>query len=91
MARITVEKCLESIENRFELTIVASKRARQLALHGRPCKLENLSDKATVSALREIESGLIEKDDIEAIDREIEEAAELQSSAPPALAEGGYF
>ena len=43
MARITVEDCLENVDNRFELVMIGSKRARQLAVEGRaalvPCLL----------------------------------------------------
>jgi len=53
MARITVEDCLENIDNRFELVMVASKRARQLA-NGAHAMVEWENDKPTVVALREI-------------------------------------
>jgi DNA-directed RNA polymerase omega subunit len=55
MARITVEDCLEVVDNRFELVMMAAKRARQLA-NGVEPKLDNseLDDKPTVLALREI-------------------------------------
>jgi DNA-directed RNA polymerase subunit omega len=59
MARVTVEDCLENVANRFELVMVASKRARQLATGGKdPLVLEE-SDKSTVIALREIAEGLV--------------------------------
>jgi DNA-directed RNA polymerase subunit omega len=59
MARVTVEDCLENVANRFELVMVASKRARQLATGGRdPLVLEE-SDKPTVIALREIAEGFV--------------------------------
>ncbi len=61
MARVTVEDCLESMDNRFQLVMVASKRARQLA-NGREAHLEWENDKPTVMALREITAGLITKD-----------------------------
>jgi len=58
MARITVEDCLEHVDNRFHLVLVASRRARQLANNVQPLlPLEN--DKPTVMALREIAAGLI--------------------------------
>ncbi len=53
MARVTVEDCLENVDNRFELVLVASKRARQLA-NGAESELEWENDKPTVLALREI-------------------------------------
>ncbi|VCU72573.1 DNA-directed RNA polymerase subunit omega [Pigmentiphaga humi] len=56
MARITVEDCLKQIPNRFKLTLVATYRARQLA-QGHAAKLET-RDKPTVTALREVASGM---------------------------------
>jgi DNA-directed RNA polymerase subunit omega len=62
MARVTVEDCLENVANRFELVMVASKRARQMATGGKdPLVLEE-SDKPTVIALREIAEGHITPD-----------------------------
>ena len=60
MARITVEDCIERIPNRFELVLVATKRARQIA-HGSPLLILQERDKATVIALREIAEGLVDK------------------------------
>ena len=62
MARVTVEDCLEHVENRFELVMVASKRARQLAVRGAQPLVEWENDKPTVVALREIAEGLIKPD-----------------------------
>lgn len=59
MARITVEDCLNNVENRFELVMVASKRARQIATGGKLPLVDEDGDKPTVIALREIEQGLI--------------------------------
>jgi DNA-directed RNA polymerase subunit omega len=59
MARVTVEDCLENVANRFELVMVASKRARQLATGGRDPLVQEESDKPTVIALREIAEGLV--------------------------------
>jgi DNA-directed RNA polymerase subunit omega len=58
MARLTVEDCLDHVENRFELVIVASKRARQLAMGATPYVAPE-KDKPTVIALREIAEGKI--------------------------------
>ena len=58
MARITIEDCLKRIPNRFQLTLVATYRARQITLGGSP-QVEGDKDKATVVALREIASGLV--------------------------------
>lgn len=58
MARLTVEDCLDNVDNRFQLVLVASKRARQLSLGGEAMvPLEN--DKPTVLALREIAEGKV--------------------------------
>ena len=62
MARVTVEDCLENVANRFELVMVASKRARQIATGGKESLVEEESDKPTVIALREISEGLISAD-----------------------------
>ncbi len=58
MARITVEDCLENIENIFEMVLVAAKRARRVA-HGADPMVEVENDKPTVIALREIAEGHI--------------------------------
>ena len=59
MARITVEDCLAQIPNRFELTLLAAKRARYLLLSGEEPMVPWENDKSTVVALREIASGLV--------------------------------
>ncbi len=60
MARITVEDCLEHVENRFELVMVASKRARQIQTGGRDPLVSEDNDKPTVLALREIADQLVD-------------------------------
>jgi len=60
MARVTVEDCLDKIDNRFELVLVAAKRAHQLNFGGYRTTLDAGKDKPTVLALREIEAGLID-------------------------------
>jgi DNA-directed RNA polymerase subunit omega len=62
MARVTVEDCLENVENRFELVMVASKRAREIAVRGAQPMVEWENDKPTVVALREIAEGFITAD-----------------------------
>lgn len=59
MARVTVEDCLDNVANRFELVMVASKRARQIATGGKEPLVEEESDKPTVIALREIAENLV--------------------------------
>ncbi len=76
MARVTVEDCLENVSNRFELVMVASKRARQLATGGKDPMVHDESDKPTVIALREIADGMITPD-ILAREEEIEAEEEL--------------
>ena len=58
MARVTVEDCLEKIDNRFDLVLVAAKRTRQLMLGADPLVPDD-RDKPTVIALREIAEGLV--------------------------------
>lgn len=58
MARITVEDCLENVDNRFQLVLVAAKRARQLTQGAEPCVAKE-NDKPTVLALREIAGGFV--------------------------------
>lgn len=62
MARVTVEDCLEHVENRFELVMVATKRARQIAVRGDQPFVDWENDKPTVVALREIAAGFIKPD-----------------------------
>ncbi|MEE3143262.1 MAG: DNA-directed RNA polymerase subunit omega [Pseudomonadota bacterium] len=59
MARITVEDCLDNVDNRFELVMVSSKRARQLQIEGKDPMVAIDNDKPTVIALREIADGLV--------------------------------
>lgn len=69
MARVTVEDCLENVDNRFQLVLVATKRARQLSL-GAQAFVEEENDKPTVLALREIAEGHVTRD---ILDEQIEE------------------
>lgn len=62
MARITIEDCLDKVDNRFELILVASKRARQLAKGIAEPTVTVENDKPTVLALREIAAGNVDKD-----------------------------
>ncbi len=70
MARVTVEDCLEYMDNRFQLVLVATKRARQISM-GSPPLVEEENDKPTVIALREIADQKIDRtimDDVSARD-----------------------
>ena len=86
MARVTVEDCLDNVENRFELVLLATKRARQLA-NGQEAKVPWENDKPTVVALREIALNLVNNGNIE-IKREQKEEDEITLTAeeqvPPA-------
>ncbi|MFZ9035921.1 MAG: DNA-directed RNA polymerase subunit omega [Francisellaceae bacterium] len=61
MARVTVEDCLDVIESRFELIVLAAKRARHLMVSGEEPRVDWDNDKPTVVALREIADGKISK------------------------------
>jgi DNA-directed RNA polymerase subunit omega len=73
MARITVEDCLDHVDNRFDLVVLATKRARQLADGVEPL-LPWENDKPTVMALREIAEGLITSDNIDPQEEEVTDA-----------------
>jgi DNA-directed RNA polymerase subunit omega len=64
MARVTVEDCMDYVDNRFDLVLLATKRARQLANGVEPL-LPWENDKPTVMALREIAEGLISHQDVD--------------------------
>jgi DNA-directed RNA polymerase subunit omega len=72
MARITVEDCLDNIENIFEMVLVAAKRARRVA-HGADPMVELENDKPTVIALREIAAGLVSPSILEEIEEPVTE------------------
>ena len=66
MARITVEDCLDHVENRFELVMLATRRARQMRRYGVDPMVPEENDKATVIALREIAEGLVSHEMLDA-------------------------
>ena len=84
MARITVEDCLEKIPSRFDLILMASKRARQLSTTSRDPLVEWDNDKPTLVALREIEEGLL---DIETLEKTLEEDLLLDDFSVPTSSE----
>lgn len=92
MARVTVEDCLGTIDNRFELVLAASRRARQVA-HGSEPFVDWENDKPTVVALREIADGYVNSDilNVEAEAAEalgaLDEAAEAAEAAEDTDAE----
>jgi DNA-directed RNA polymerase subunit omega len=89
MARITVEDCLDHVDNRFDLVLLATKRARQL-VNGVEPLLEWENDKPTVMALREIAEGLVDEqvvapqatEDLSAIEMDAEVGEELEVVVP---------
>jgi DNA-directed RNA polymerase subunit omega len=80
MARITVEDCLQVVDNRFELVMMAAKRARQLA-NGVEPRLDNTeaNDKPTVMALREIAARQVDTDYIDAVEKSERERKEREA------------
>ena len=78
MARIAVEDCLQVVDNRFELVLMATKRARQLAKGAEPL-LSNENDKPTVLALREIAEGKVTPELLAEIEKQEREKAEREA------------
>jgi len=85
MARITVEDCLDNVENRFDLVMIASKRARQLQTGGKDAMVNEDNDKPTVVALREIAEGHIDSSIL--IDKREEETQKSLEAMDAAAAE----
>jgi DNA-directed RNA polymerase subunit omega len=79
MARVTVEDCLEKVENRFKLVLLASKRARQLS-QGAESFVPRDKDKDTVVALREIAAGHVADENIDLLHA----VGEREINLPPA-------
>lgn len=71
MARVTVEDCLDHVDNRFDLVLLATKRARQL-VNGVDPLIPWENDKPTVVALREIAAGLVDDDVVNPPEEEVE-------------------
>ena len=86
MARVTVSDCLEKVDNRFELVLLASRRARQI-MDGAETILEVENDKPTVEALREIAAGHITTDVLDAVDNPPIEDLFVDNAADAELAE----
>lgn len=75
MARVTVQDCLEKVDNRFQLVTVAAKRARQLERGAEPTVARSRASKSAVVALREIAKGDISPAEITA--KELDFTAEF--------------
>lgn len=86
MARITVEDCLQNVDNRFDLVLLATRRARQLE-NGHEPMIDEEGDKPTVIALREISEGLIDKEKLDLIDAQHAAAMEAEQQAWNAAAQ----
>jgi len=80
MARITVEDCLAKLPNRFELTMLAAKRARQLVMSGEEPLVPWENDKSTVVALREIAAGFVDSDFMKERDKMKQEDALMNAT-----------
>ncbi len=78
MARVTVEDCLENVDNRFDLVIMAAKRARLIA-NGQQPLVDEENDKPTVLALREIAEGKINDEKLQELELEAKRAKELEA------------
>jgi DNA-directed RNA polymerase subunit omega len=88
MARVTVEDCVDKVENRFELVLIASHRARMIAA-GAPITVDRDNDKNPVIALREIAESSLAPDDlkedfIQSLQKHVE-VDEPEAEAVPAL------
>ncbi|UDG80076.1 DNA-directed RNA polymerase subunit omega [Candidatus Steffania adelgidicola] len=82
MARVTVQDAVEKIGNRFDLVLVAARRARQMQVGGQDPLVIEENDKYTVIALREIEKGLITTPILDFRDcqeQQEQDAAEIQA------------
>lgn len=89
MARVTVEDAVDKIGNRFDLILVAARRARQISTGGKDPMVEAENDKPTVIALREIEEGHITVDTLDAIDHQEQQNQEAAEMAAVAAIVGG--
>lgn len=81
MARITIQDAVEKVGNRFDLVLVAARRARQMQTGGKDALVPEENDKTTVIALREIEEGLINKEVLDARERQEQHEQEVAEIA----------
>lgn len=77
MARVTVEDCLDFVDNRFELVLLASRRARQLEFSRESALVPIDNDKPTVLALREIAAGLLSMKNINDVQKRKEDKEDI--------------
>ncbi|AWK15209.1 DNA-directed RNA polymerase subunit omega [Candidatus Fukatsuia symbiotica] len=85
MARVTVQDAVEKIGNRFDLVLVAARRARQLQTGGKKERVARENDKVTVIALREIEEGLINGSILDVLERQEREPVQVAPSIDETL------
>lgn len=91
MARVTVQDAVEKIGNRFDLVLIAARRARQLQTGGKDSLVPPENDKETVIALREIEEGLVNARVLDAQERlEQQEQDNAEMSAVSAIIDGHF-
>ena len=89
MARITVEDCLENMQNRFALVLIAAKRAKELMKDGEPMISNDKENKEVVTSLREIAAGYVTadqskfKDNVAKMHQEIKKSASEAQYIPP--------
>ena len=93
MARVTVEDCIDKVENRFELVLIASHRARAIS-SGAPITIDRDKDKNPVVSLREIAEATLQPDDlredlIHSLQKHVEVDEPEQETAPALASAGG--
>jgi DNA-directed RNA polymerase subunit omega len=86
MARITVQDCLENVDNRFELVLAASRRARQVSLGAEP-RVPRANDKPPVIALREIAEGPVGREVLDEPETDSVPEAAVEENTGEAVAE----
>lgn len=80
MARVTVQDAVEKIGNRFDLVLIAARRARQIQVGGKDPLVAEENDKYTVIALREIEKSLITNQTLDLRNRQEQQGQETTGS-----------
>jgi len=78
MARVTIEDCVRYYPNRFEMVVLATKRARQVS-NGLPLLLDDMGDKPAVHALRELGEGVMSWDVLFDLDKQEKERLQAQT------------
>lgn len=81
MARVTVQDAVDKIGNRFDLVLIAARRAHQLQAEGKAALVPEENDKETVIALREIEEGLVNKRILDTAEYQARQEEEIDTRA----------